>query len=332
LKNIIITGGGTGGHLTIAKAIKEELNDRGIKPIFIGSTYGQDRAWFKDDKGWRERYFFDTSTVVNKKGFAKIKSLYDISKNILKVRDIFHKNSTDVVFSVGGYSAASASLAAVIYRKPLFIHEQNAVMGRLNRLLKPYAKRVFINDPSFYPVREVFFQNQRVREKIRSVIFLGGSQGAKAINDFALRVAKDLRKRGVKIIHQCGERDYKRVLGEYEKIGVDVDLFAFSTDLFEKIREADFAICRAGASTLWELTASGVPALYIPYPYAADDHQYKNATFLSDRGLSILRRESELDESVIDEIFSIDLSFMSEGLIKLSKRDGAKNVVDALLE
>jgi UDP-N-acetylglucosamine--N-acetylmuramyl-(pentapeptide) pyrophosphoryl-undecaprenol N-acetylglucosamine transferase len=330
--SIVITGGGTGGHLVIAKAIKEELNQRDIEPIFIGSTYGQDRAWFEDDDGWSEKYFFDTSGVVNKRGLKKLQSLYEISRKIIDVKEIFKTHNVKRVFSVGGYSAASASLGAIIYRKPLFIHEQNAVMGRLNRLLKPYAKKIYSNDPAYYPVREVFFKNARVRSDIKTIIFLGGSQGASAINEFAYNIAKDLNQRGVKIIHQCGERDLDKARKFYEKEGIAVDLFAFSKSLDLKIKDADFAICRSGASTIWELLSSGLPALYIPYPYAAGDHQYFNAKFLSDKNLSLLKREESISESLVDDIFNLDLKSMSQGLIDLSVKDGAKNIVDELLE
>jgi UDP-N-acetylglucosamine--N-acetylmuramyl-(pentapeptide) pyrophosphoryl-undecaprenol N-acetylglucosamine transferase len=131
---IAITGGGTGGHLVIAKSIKEELNKQGIKPVFIGSTYGQDRAWFEDDEGWEEKYFFDTSGVVNKKGIKKLLSLTNILNYSFKTRKIFKKHNIKKVFSVGGYSAAPASFGAIMFNKPLFIHEQNAYMGKLNKI------------------------------------------------------------------------------------------------------------------------------------------------------------------------------------------------------
>jgi UDP-N-acetylglucosamine--N-acetylmuramyl-(pentapeptide) pyrophosphoryl-undecaprenol N-acetylglucosamine transferase len=316
----------------IAKAIKEELNKRGVKPIFIGSNHGQDRSWFEDDDGWSAKYFFDTSGVVDKKGLKKILSLYEISKKVLEVKDIFKTHDVDRVFSVGGYSGAPSSFGAIIFRKELFIHEQNAVMGRLNTLLKPYAKKIYSNDPAYYPVREIFFKNAKVRSKIKTIIFLGGSQGATAINEFAFNVAKILDKNDIKIIHQCGNRDLKKAEEFYKKEGIDAKVFAFSNSLDLDIKEADFAICRAGASTIWELISSGLPALYIPYPYAAGNHQYYNAKFLSDKNLSLLKIQENLNDSLVDDIFNLDLKSMSQGLIDLSVKDGAKNIVDELLQ
>lgn len=334
--NIVITGGGTGGHLTIAKAIKEELNKRGIKPIFIGSTYGQDRAWFKDDEGFEEKYFFETSGVVNQKKLAKIFSLFKIIKASWSCRAIFKKYNIDAVFSVGGYSAAPASFASIAFGKKLYIHEQNAVLGKLHKILKPKADAIFSSylDESpvkSYPVREIFFQNARIREEIKTVIFLGGSQGATAINEFAMSVAPTLKEKGIKIIHQSGKRDLKMLEEYYLENEIDADLFDFSNTLEKKIKEADFAICRAGASTLWELCASNLPALYIPYPYAAADHQYFNAKYLADKNLSFLMREDNLKVEILDQILKSNLSLMSSGLKELIEPNGAKEIVDFIL-
>jgi len=334
--NIAITGGGTGGHLTIAKAIKEELNQKGIKPIFIGSTNGQDRSWFEDDEGFESKYFFETSTVVNKKYLGKILSLSKIIKSAIACRAIFKKHKIDAVFSVGGYSAGPASFASVIFSKKLYIHEQNAILGKLNKLLKSKTEVIFSSyldeSPcSSYPVREIFFQNARVRKEIKTIIFLGGSQGATAINNYAMKIATMLKEKNIKIIHQCGKRDEEKLQKFYKEEQIDVDLFSFSTQLESKIKEADFAICRAGASTLWELCASNLPALYIPYPYAAADHQFYNSEFLVKQNLSFARRENNLSVEDLDMVLESDLEKMSLGLKELIKPNGAKEIVDFIL-
>lgn len=333
--NIAITGGGTGGHLTIAKSIKEELNKRGIRPIFIGSSYGQDRAWFEEDEGWEKKYFLETAGVVNKKGFAKIASLIDIFKATMYVRKIFKTRHIDAVFSVGGYSAAPASFAAIMMNKPFYIHEQNAVMGRLNKLLASKTTMLFSSyhdSPiSDYPIRDIYFDNARVRSEIKTLIFLGGSQGASAINDFALSVAKTLETKGIKIIHQCGKRDFQKCQTFYDDHKIDAELFDFSTLLEEKIQEADFAICRAGASTIWELTATQLPALFIPYPHAAGNHQYYNAKFLADKNLAMLVDQEDLKAIMIEEILLQDIESMSRELAIMIERNGAKGIVDEIL-
>lgn len=332
-KQIVITGGGTGGHLSIAKAFMEELNKRGIYPIYIGSTNGQDMDWFKDDEGFSQTYFLESKGVVNQKGLGKIESLTNILKLSNECKDIFKKNGVKIVISVGGYSAAPASIASIFSKTNLFIHEQNAVKGRLNQILTPFAKRVFCSftppyDP--YPIREIFFQKQRVRNRIKTIIFLGGSQGALEINDFALKVAKRLNDLGIKIIHQTGKRDFNRVKKGYEKLGIQADIFDFNKDLIQKIAKADFAISRAGASTLWELAANGLPALFFPYPYAAKNHQEFNAKFLADKEAGFLVKKEKREEALF-EILKKDLSSYSNNLIGLTKKDGAKKIIDEIL-
>lgn len=334
---IVITGGGTGGHLSIAKAIKTELNKEDIKPIYIGSNYGQDRAWFESDEGFCKKFFFETNGVVNQGFLGKIVALGKIALATLKTMLIFRKHRVKKVFCVGGYSSAPASFASIILRCDLYIHEQNAVVGRLNNILKPFAKEFFSSyfdsKTKNYPVSEIFFDTQRVREEFKTIIFLGGSQGATAVNNLALKFAKYLKKNGFKIIHQTGKNDFERVREKYERLEVEADVFAFDKNLSAKIAKADFAVSRSGASTLWELIANAIPTLFIPYPYASANHQYENAKFLIDRDLAFLKLESEL--------FTFDLSYIldnkeklmqiSRDLTKIIDKNGAKDIARFLI-
>ncbi len=331
---IVITGGGTGGHLRVAKAIKNELNKRGIKPIFIGSTTGQDREWFELDTGFAKTYFFHSSGVVNKKGFSKINSLRNLIKLSFKAQKVFKKHNIQKVFSVGGFSAAPASFAAVMSNKELFIHEQNANTGSLNKILKPFSKRFFntffYGDP--YPVEDIFYEKARIRKKIKTVIFLGGSQGASFINNLALNLAPTLQKKGINIIHQCGKRDYEKVKKFYEKNKIKADFFDFDKNIVSKMTKADIAISRSGASTLFELAANQLPAIYIPYPYAAKDHQYYNAKFLADKMASFVFTQTEVEISKILNIIEMNLEEYSKNLAKINKKNGAKLIVDEILK
>jgi len=326
---IAITGGGTGGHLKIAKIIKEELNKKGIYPIYIGSTLGQDREWFENDKGFREKYFLNSSGVVNQKGIKKISSLTNIIKLSFKAQHILKKHNIKKVFSVGGFSAAPASFAAIMLRKELFIHEQNATIGSLNKLLKPFSKKFFntflYNDP--YPVEEVFFNTARIRREIKTIIFLGGSQGASFINELAINIAKDLKKKGIKIIHQTGKRDYEKVKKFYKKENIEVDCFDFSLNLAEKLKNADLAISRAGASTLFELVANNLPAVFIPYPYATGDHQYYNAKFLEEKNASFVIRQNEVNKEKILKYLECNIEKLSKNLAKINNQNGAEYII-----
>jgi UDP-N-acetylglucosamine--N-acetylmuramyl-(pentapeptide) pyrophosphoryl-undecaprenol N-acetylglucosamine transferase len=320
---ILITGGGTGGHLVIAKAIKEELNKRGIKPVFVGSTYGQDKKWFENDKGWEETYFFDTTGVVNKRGINKLFSLFKIIKYSFQMGKIFKKHKIQKVFSVGGYSAGSASFGAILFRKEFFIHEQNAHIGKLNKILSPFAKRVFstffYNDP--YPIREEFFKKARIRKELKTIIFLGGSQGAKEINEFAFKIAKTKK---YKIIHQTGKLDFERCKKFYTENNLKVDYFDFSDNLIDKMVEADFAVSRAGASTLFELVSNQLPTLFLPYPYSAGNHQYFNAKYLVDKGVGFLDKNIDFE--------NIDIETISRKLGEINKKNGAKQIVDFMID
>ena len=337
-KSVVITGGGTGGHLKVADAFIEEFHKRDYKVIFIGSINGQDPDWFEDDKRLKKAIFLDTKGVVNKNFLGKVKSLMQIVSQVNKCRTIFEKFKVKKVISVGGFSAAPATLAAITTVDcHLFIHEQNSVMGKLNEKTARFATEVYssfdVKSPiKDYPVSEDFFDNARIRDKLKTVIFLGGSQGAKAINDFALSVASELKKLNLNIVHQTGKADFERVKGEYIKQNIDVDVFAFSSELPEKMGEADFAISRAGASTLWELCANSLPTLFIPFPHAAKDHQYTNAKFLENKGLCYVLRENELDKNKFIDILKKDNYAMSKKLVDSIKYNAIESIVEDMLD
>jgi len=330
---LCVTGGGTGGHLMIAEAIAEAAVTEGHEVIFIGSKSGQDRKYFEGHSAFSHVYFLETTGVVNQKGLGKLKALYRVFRAFLQARKILKKHQIQATYSVGGFSAAPASFASLSMRIPLFIHEQNAVTGRLNRVLKRYAKS-FISayDKSSpiqgYPVKEIFYKTAHLRQELKTIIFLGGSHGARAINDLALSVAWKLKKRDIKIIHQAGEADFERAKSEYEKLGVDVELYAFTKELPTLINRADMAVSRAGASTLWELTTNGCPALFIPYPYAAGDHQYYNAQFIVENGMGWCEREEEsLKSKLLSIIKEPHLKEKSQKLLEYAKKDVAQAMI-----
>lgn len=333
---IVITGGGTGGHLAIADAAKEALNKEGIKPIFIGSTRGQDQRWFKNDRGFSKTYFLKSQGVMNKNILGKFSSLFNIILLSFKVLKIYRENNIKAVLSVGGYSAAPAGFAAVLGGKQLYIHEQNSVVGSLNKLLRPFSKKFFSSfgdcDYIDYPVKEVFFQKSRVRERLKRVIFLGGSQGARSINNLALDLIDYFQKNSIEVVHQCGENDYERVKKIYEEKNFRVDLFPFTKNLVDKIECCDFAIARSGAGTLFELSANQIPALFIPYPYAALNHQYFNGKYLSDKNLGYVMQEREIDIEKIKEILEKDLNTISKNLKDILKKDGNISLVKTILK
>lgn len=335
---IVVTGGGTGGHLAVARSLIDELYNRNYKIIFIGSTKGADKAWFEHYEKIDKTYFLDTKGVVNQNIFGKFASLFAIIKFAFFCKNIFKTHNVKKVISVGGFSAASASFGAIISGVELYIHEQNSVMGNLNKVTSKYAKEVFssydlnssIKD---YPVNQRFFESARIRKEIKTMIFLGGSQGATAINNFAMDIALKLKQNNINIIHQTGKNDLQKCQDFYQTNNIDAVVFDFDKDILSHMNKADFAVSRSGASSLWELCALGIPSLFIPYPYASSNHQYFNAKFLKDSNLAILKLQNELNDNdkIFDEILNLNLETVSSQLIKMIKKDGVKQIVDRVL-
>jgi len=333
--NLIFTGGGTGGHLVIALSLAEKARERGHKVMFIGSTSGQDRQWFADSTLFDEVHFLETTGVVNKSGFGKLAALWKVFKALLKSRSLIRSFHTDAVVSVGGFSAAPASMAAVVSGTPLYIHEQNAVTGKLNRLLRPYARAFFSSyeegdNHCDYPVNPRYFENARIRSEVKTVIFLGGSQGAKFINDLALEIAPWLHEKGIHIIHQCGLKEEDRVRSGYHELGIQAEVYGFTTQIAELCERSDFAVSRSGASTLWELCAAKIPAFYIPFPYAAADHQYHNARYIIDHNAGWCERQSEGLMLKLQEAIQSDIAPKSEALEKLIASNGAAHIIEKI--
>ena len=331
--SIVMTGGGTGGHLTIIKAVKEELQNEEL--IYIGSTKGQDRAWFGEDKQFKTTHFLETQGVVNQGILGKFKSIAMLIKASMKARKILKESNAKVVFCVGGFSAAPTSFAAKMLGIPLVIHEQNAAIGSLNKLLRSYSK-AFISSYEeessikAYPIKKEYFEKSRIREEVKSVIFLGGSQGAQAINKLALELAPTLKEKKINIIHQAGERNIEKVEQAYKEIGIEAEVFGFTTSLSDHMQKADFAIARSGASTLWELSAMACPTLYIPYPYAAGDHQFYNAKFLVDQDAAWIMRENELDVEKVIELLDENMKEKSTKLQSMIEKNGALQIAELL--
>ncbi len=333
---ICITGGGTGGHLMIAEVLAKAAVENGHELIFIGSTHGQDRKYFGDRSHFSNVYFLETTGVVNQNGFKKLLAFYKVIRGFFQARSLLKRHKIKAVYSVGGFSAAPASFASLSCLIPLFIHEQNAVYGRLNTLLKPLAKS-FISaydkesEIQGYPVKEIFYKRARVRSKLKTILFLGGSHGAKAINDLALSVAKDLYNAGIKILHQAGKADFERVSSAYKALDIEVELYSFTTELASLIEQADLAVSRAGASTLWELTTNGCPGFYVPYPYAAGDHQYYNAAFIVENKMGWCVREGDaLQVKLLEALTKLNLEEKSKKLIAHANRDVATKMIQAL--
>jgi len=340
---IILTGGGTGGHLSIIENLKTSFVQKGKKVIYIGSNNGLDKKWFEDDNIFSFKYFLPSRGF--KKGvWYKIISFVYLMYSIMATLIIFKKHKITKVISVGGFSASPASIVAILFRYDLYIHEQNSIMGRLNNICKKYAKEIFCSFPqknitlSPYPVKKEFFTYAKERQSLNTILFLGGSNGASFINNLAINTASFLNNLGINIIHQTGERDFQRIKEEYEKLNIKADVFDFSNNIYEKMQQSDIAISRAGASTLWELVSNGLPTLFIPYPYAIFDHQYHNAEFLFSKKLCFLFEQNALgNEKFCQEISKLHklnsvINNISVKLKQLNTSNGVEYITECIIK
>lgn len=334
---VVLTGGGTGGHLAGIKVLKDAFITRGVNPVYIGSTNGLPCANFFDQNGFSASYLLNTRTVMDRGWPGRVVSVVMNLLAVKKAAAILGRHKIKAVVSVGGYAASAPLLAALIRSIPVFIHEHNCVMGRVHKLVSPYAREFFssYDDRSpvkDYPVQDSFFKKRRIRRQVKRILFLGGSQGSTFINDLAIRMAPLLQTAGIRISHQTGHKDFDRVKSVYREFQADVDVFDFDDDMASQMALADFAVTRAGAGTLWELAANGLPALFIPYPYASEDHQYHNARFLADKGLGFVARQPEVSDEVLFSAIRSDLTRISTQLMSLIQPASGDKIVRYILD
>ena len=302
----VIAGGGTGGHVTLGLALAEAMRARGDRVLFIGSDRSLE-ARLVPQAGF-ELVALPSPQVMGRSLLGRASGVLGILRLVSRARREFKRCKADFVISVGGYAAMPSVLAAVTTRTPLAVVEPNAVPGRANRVGARFAKCVFtafegaakwLGGPSErlqcvgIPLREQLVQSiagadAREPKAPFHLFVFGGSQGAVQINDAVIEALPRLTEAQVEIFHQAGEADRERVANAYSEAGVDGEVVAFESDMPSRYRWADLAVCRAGALTLAELALAGLPALLVPYPHAADDHQTANARELEAVGAARL--------------------------------------------
>jgi UDP-N-acetylglucosamine--N-acetylmuramyl-(pentapeptide) pyrophosphoryl-undecaprenol N-acetylglucosamine transferase len=285
-----------------ALALGEALAQDGHKSVFLGSQRGLETK-LVPEAGF-ELVALSSGQVMGRGLLGKISGALAILGTVAGARRALKQHRSEIVVSVGGYAAMPATLAAVLMRLPIVLVEPNAVPGRVNRLTARFAKRVF---PAFdiaadrldararsevlgVPLRQALVDGFASKDARRSptapfrLLVFGGSQGARQINEAMMAAAPRLAALEVEVFHSTGEADQGRVSEAYEKAGLPATVVAFERNLPARYAWADIAICRAGALTIAELALSGLPALLVPYPYAADDHQAANAHELEKLG------------------------------------------------
>ncbi len=303
----ILAGGGTGGHIIPALAIAGELKKSyGCECLFIGTARGIENR-LVPGAGFPLQ-LVRVGALKNVSLMTRLKTSLSLPRAVWDAGRMLNEFAPDVVIGVGGYASGPTMLAAIVKHIPTLAFEPNVVPGFANRVVARFvtAAAVHFEETAKYfrqaevtgvPVRHAFFEIPPKRGGTPTLLVFGGSQGAHAINEAMIRCLPVLRREapGMHIIHQTGERDYNDALAAYREMGEAAEVFKFIEDMPAAFARADLVVCRSGASTVAEITAAGKPAIFVPFPRAADDHQRVNAEALARAGAAIVVEESKLE-------------------------------------
>ena len=307
--------GGTGGHIFPALAVADILRAQGWRVTWLGAPNSME-AELVPKHGYHVAWV--RFSGLRGKGLLRKAALpINLAVALWQSAVALFRCRPDVVLGMGGYITFPGGVMSVLLRRPLVIHEQNSIAGLSNRVLARAAQRVLSGFPAVLPkaiwcgnpVRGAVAALPEPRQRYMArtgnlnVLVLGGSLGAKAINEImpqALALLPENRRPSV--THQTGKQHFGTVQQLYRQVGVHADIQPFLDDMAQHYAKADLVICRAGALTIAELAAAGVASILVPFPFAVDDHQTHNARFLSDRGAAILLPQSDLSAEKLAQL------------------------------
>ena len=349
MKRVVLTTGGTGGHIFPALAVAEELRNRypDVRILFIGGRHGSEGEHAR--AAGLEFMALPVRGVLGR-GIRSVGALVQLGQSVIRAGFILGKFKPDVVLGFGGYAGFAAVQAAVFMRIPTAIHEQNSVPGVCNRLLAKRVRKVLVSFPdqqAQFQGREVVHTGNPVRGSIRALrggasapgrnlLVLGGSQGAKAINEAVVEALPGLRAQDVRIWHQTGPAQFEEIRKRYDEMYPDARVEPFITDMASAYGFADLVLARAGATTIAELTVAGKPSVLVPFPYATHNHQFGNARQLEKAGAALTVVQSCLPEvslaSMIGDLLSMPdkLDEMAGAARRMGRPGAAGEVADEL--
>ena len=342
----ILAGGGTGGHVIPALAIANELKKSyGAEVLFIGTARGIENR-LVPAAGYPLQ-LVRVGALKNVSLMTRAKTAFDLPRAVWDAGRMLNEFAPDVVIGVGGYASGPAMLAAVMKHIPTLAFEPNVVPGFANRVVARFVTgaAVHFEETAKYfrhaevtgvPVRQAFFEIAAKRSGTPTLLVFGGSQGAHAINEAMMRCLPELRRQapGIHILHQTGERDYNDALAAYASLGDAAEVFKFIEDMPAAFARADLLVCRSGASTVAEITAAGKPAIFVPFPRAADDHQRVNAEALANEGAAVVVEESKLEGPWLAETIASllgdprGLQRMSEAAREMAHPNAARDIAE----
>jgi len=352
---IVIAGGGTGGHLFPGVAIAEEFRRRNKENevLFIGTNRGLEARVLP-----QIGFALATLEIEGIKGRGIARSMAALAKippSLIQSSRIIRGFAPDVVIGVGGYASGPAVLAARFMGLPTAIAEQNAIPGETNKILGRFVDRIFLSFPETArwfrkdrvrvtgnPIRAAIAgapRRERTSGNAMTILVFGGSQGAHRINLAVLEALPHLGelKGRLRIIHQTGKDDLELVTKGYRDQAMEAEVLPFITDMATAYGKADLLVCRAGATSIAEITASGKAAIFIPFPFAVNDHQTKNAELLVNRGAAAMIPERALTgESLSGVIRRLaqdpgKIGEMQHNAASLGNARAAADIVDELL-
>lgn len=312
VKPVLVMAGGTGGHVFPALAVAERLRELGVPLLWLGTARGLE-ARVVPEAGFQ----LVTLPVGGFRGKGLMRQILaplGALHALFRCLGLFLRKRPGAVLGLGGYASGPGGLAAWLLRIPLVIHEQNAVPGLTNRILAHLATRILESFPgSFRASLKAVHTGNPVRHKVLAVpahgparapeglrlLVLGGSQGASILNRVVPAALVGIQSSLAGVWHQSGAAEQELTQKRYAELGVPARVEAFIAEIASAYGWADLALCRAGASTLFELCAAGLPAILVPYPHAVDDHQTANARYLAARGAAILLPQPDLEEDRI---------------------------------
>lgn len=308
MERIILTTGGTGGHIFPALAVAEALQHRftGVKIIFVGSVYGPEgdlaRRAGLEFVGLPVRGFLG-------RGLRALGAAVGMVRAFRQIFFLVRRFQPQAVAGFGGYAAFAPVLVAGLCGIPTAIHEQNAIAGVSNKILARLANKVFFSLPGTvgFPLAKGILTGNPVRHAVahagdaahdyrgRRLLIMGGSQGARAINEVIMAGLPRLIAAGVHLRHQTGQADAARMAAAYRTAGYDAACVSpFIVDMAGAYAWADLVFCRAGATSVAELAAAGRPSVLVPFPYATHDHQAYNARILAENGAAMMLLEKDM--------------------------------------
>ncbi len=347
-KPIVIAAGGTGGHIFPALAVANELRDRAVPVVWVGTRSGMESRLVPEAKF--DIRWISIEGIRGKGVLGLLLSPFKIVKASAQSISIINGIKPGAVLGMGGFVSGPVGLAALLMRKPLVLHEQNAIAGTTNRMLSRFATRVFAAMPGAFSSKRATVVGNTVRKSVEvvdqhsvagadaplKVLVVGGSRGARILNE-TVPAAMALLDSGVATVwHQTGAAEQADVEQRYSNNSLEARVDAFVEDMAEAYRWADLVICRAGAMTVTEISAVGIASVLVPYPHAIDDHQTYNARYLSDASAAILLPQPELSAlSLSEQIRKLSddravIDSMAAAAGRLYKPQATQHVADAL--